>query len=272
MAEALAGLGVAGKSPVQVIFLLLPYSSTHSASVIAVVQITEDVITKCSAYGVAYRNASKYMSRLSDQVSGLQRVLLDLNELIEAEQAQTSSRLPTLMSALDISHHNQTPGEPLEVTKGVEEAQPGYAFTETMPLSERTGILKRLLKNNKRKGGKNTTDTQREHTEGIHTPTATTGDSLVAESGNAAGNASESKDYHKSLSRVLRDCQDELQRLSKKLETKNMHAARTEALVYAFKQDEVNKTLDNLQKFQHQLVVALTIDQAYVQLPALGCL
>jgi hypothetical protein len=271
MAEALAGLGVAGKSPVQVIFLLRPYSSTHSASVIAVVQITEDVITKCFAYGVAYKNASKDMNRLSDQVSGLRKVLLDLNELIEAEQAQTSSRLPTLMSALDISHHNQTPGESLEMTKSVDEARPGYARTESMP-SERTGLLKRLLKNNKRKGGKSTTDTQREHTEGIHSPTATTGDSLIAESGNAAGNASESKDDHKSLSRVLKDCQDELQRLSIKLETKNMHASRREALVYVFKQDEVNKTLDNLQKFQHQLVLALNIDQAYVQLPALDCL
>jgi hypothetical protein len=211
------------------------------------------------------------MSRLSDQVSGLQRVLLDLNELIEAEQAQTSSRLPTLMTALDISHDNQTPGEPLEVTMSVEEARAEYAFTEAMP-RERTGLLKRLLKNNKRKGGKNTTDTQREHTEGIHSPTATTGDSLIAESRNAAGNASESKDGHKSLSRVLRDCQGELERLSKKLETKNKHASRTEALVYAFKQDEDNKTLDNLQKFEHQLVLALTIDQAYLQLPALGCL
>ncbi|KAF8521550.1 hypothetical protein JB92DRAFT_2891094 [Gautieria morchelliformis] len=50
MAEALAGLGVA-------------------ASVIAVVQLTEDVIGKCSAYGTAYRNASRDMSRLSDQIT-----------------------------------------------------------------------------------------------------------------------------------------------------------------------------------------------------------
>jgi hypothetical protein len=95
MAEALAGLGVAGKSPVQVIFLLLPCSSTHSASVIAVVQITEDVITKCSAYGVAYKNASKDMSRLSDQVSGLQGVLLDLNELIHQERLKTPVARPS---------------------------------------------------------------------------------------------------------------------------------------------------------------------------------
>jgi hypothetical protein len=270
MAEVLAGVATAGKSAV-LIFRLQRCSSSHSASLIAVVQTTEDVIRKCSAYGVAYKNASKDMSRLSDQVSGLRRVLLDLNELIEAEQAQTSSRLPTLMTALDISHDHQTPGESFEMTKRVEEARPGYVCTESMP-SERTGLLKRLLKNNKRKGGKNTIDTQREHTEGIHSPTATTGDSLIAESGNAAGNATESKDDHKSLSRVLRDCQDELQRLSEKLKTKNMHASRTEALVYAFNQDEVNKTLDNLQKFRHQLVEALSIDQAYVQLPALDCL
>ncbi|KAF8512682.1 hypothetical protein JB92DRAFT_3116890 [Gautieria morchelliformis] len=72
MVEALAGLAVA-------------------ASVIAVVRTTEDVITKCSAYRVAYKNASKDMLRLSDQVSGLRGVLLDLNDLIVAEEAQTFS-------------------------------------------------------------------------------------------------------------------------------------------------------------------------------------
>jgi hypothetical protein len=131
-------------------------------------------------------------------------------------------------------------------------------------------FLKRLLRNYKCKGGKNTADTQREHTEGIHSPTATTGDSLITESGNAAGNASGSKDDHKSLSRVLRDCQDELQRLSEKIETKNMHTSRTGALVCAFKQGEVNKTLDNLQKFQHQLVVALFGERVLTVPPPYG--
>ncbi|KAF8529369.1 hypothetical protein JB92DRAFT_3106851 [Gautieria morchelliformis] len=237
-----------------------------AASIIAVVRTTEDVITKCSAYRVAYKNASKDMSRLSDQVSGLRGVLLDLNDLIVAEQAQTFSRLPTLMTALDISHDDQTLGGrgPPEVTKSEDEARPGYGLTESMP-SERTGLLKHLLKNVKRKGGNNT---QCEHTDGILSPTATTGDSLTAEGGNTPGEASEIKNDHMTLPRVLRDCHTELQSLSKKLETKNVRASRTEALVYAFKQGEVNKTLDNLQKFQQQLVVALSIDQARLVLEA----
>jgi hypothetical protein len=116
MAEVLAGVAAA-------------------ASVIAIVRTTEDVIRKCSAYGVAYKNVSKDMSRLSDQVSGLRRVLLDLNKLIVAEEAQTFSRLPTFRAALDVSHDDQTPGEPLEVTKSVGEGRPGYGLTEHM-LSE----------------------------------------------------------------------------------------------------------------------------------------
>ncbi|KAF8517227.1 hypothetical protein JB92DRAFT_2829080 [Gautieria morchelliformis] len=48
MAEALAGLAVA-------------------ASVVAIVQTTEDVTTKCSAYRIAYKDTSKDMNRLSRQ-------------------------------------------------------------------------------------------------------------------------------------------------------------------------------------------------------------
>ncbi|KAF8512683.1 hypothetical protein JB92DRAFT_264456 [Gautieria morchelliformis] len=94
------------------------------------------------------------------------------------------------------------------------------------------------------------------------------GDSLTAVGGSTTSNASESKSDHKSLPRVLRDCHAELQSLSKKLETKNMRASRKEALVYALKQGEVNQTLDNLQMFQQQLVVALSIDQARLALEA----
>ncbi|KAF8510451.1 hypothetical protein JB92DRAFT_3118991 [Gautieria morchelliformis] len=174
-----------------------------------------------------------------------------------AEEAQTFSRLPTLMTALDISHGGPTLGGPPEMTKSEDEARPGYGLTESM-LSQRTGLLKRLLKNFKRKGGKNT---QCEHTDGIPSLTLTTGDSLRAEGGNTAGNASESKNDRKSLPRVLRDCHNELHSLSKKLETKNVKTSRKEALAYAFKQSKVNMTVKRLQRFQQQIVVALSIDQ-----------
>ncbi|KAF8503168.1 hypothetical protein JB92DRAFT_810790 [Gautieria morchelliformis] len=251
MAEALAGLAVA-------------------ASVIAVVQITEDVINKCTAYGAAYKDASKDMQRLSDQVSGLHGVLLDLHKLVVAEQAQVFSRLPTLMKALNMSndgHDGQIPGGSPEVTESVDEARPAQRLTESVP-TEHTSLLKHLLKNLKRKGPKNTADPYSERTDGMPIPTATTRDSLPAEAGNTTGNASESKNDHKRLPRVLRDCHDELQSLSKKLETKNGRASRKEALVYAFKQGEVNKTLENLQKFEHQLVKALSIDQIRLALEA----
>jgi hypothetical protein len=265
MAEALASLGVAGK-PAVVIFLLLRCSSTHSASVIAVGQIAQDIVSKCSAYRVAYKDASKDMSRLSDQVSGLRGALLDLNKLIVAEEAQTFARLPTLMTALDISQDDQTPGESPAVTKTEDEARSGYGLTETMP-TEHARLLKRLLNKLKRNERKHKTD-PRQRAEGIPFPTATTSGSLPAGAGNTAGNAPESKNDHMNLPRVLRDCHAELQSLLGKLETKNVRASPKEALIYAFKQGEVNKTLDNLQRFQQQLVVALSIDQAYVQLPS----
>ncbi|KAF8521543.1 hypothetical protein JB92DRAFT_1809453 [Gautieria morchelliformis] len=266
MAEALAGLGVA-------------------ASVIAVVQLTEDVIGRCSAYGTAYKNASRDMSRLSDQISGLRQVLLDLNGLIVAEDVQRTSRLPTLMAALSISNEPQTSGRPPKLTNSEDGSRPGNRPTESMPIGH-ASHLKSLLKKFKRKGRGNAIETRYERTDGIgyppartsnsgnmsethgertdgiaHAP-AITGDALATEGGNTAGNASDSNNDRISLPRVLRDCHDELQSLAKKLETKDVRASRMEALFYAFKQGEVNKTLDNLQRFQQQLVAALAIDQA----------
>ncbi|KAF8476262.1 hypothetical protein JB92DRAFT_3134506 [Gautieria morchelliformis] len=175
--------------------------------------------------------------------------------------SRTFSRLPTLMATLDMSHDDQTLGEPSEVTQSEDDARPGYGLTGSTP-SERTGLLTCLLKKFKRKRGKNMIDTQCEHTDGIPSPTATTGDSLTAEGASTAGNASKITNDRMNLPRILMDCHAELQSLSKKLETKNVHASRKEALGYAFKQGEVNRTLDNLQMFQQQLVVALSIDQA----------
>ncbi|KAF8486650.1 hypothetical protein JB92DRAFT_3130815 [Gautieria morchelliformis] len=284
MAEALAGLGVAGKSAI-LIFLLLRCSSIHSASVIAVVQLTEDVIGRCSAYGTAYRNASKDMSRLSDQISGLHQVLLNLNGLIVAEDVQRSSRLPTLTAALSIPNEPQTSGKPPLLTNSEDGSRPGNRRTESMPIGH-ASLLKSLLKKFKRKGRGNTIEARYEGTDGIGYPPGTTshsgnasethvertdgtahapaitGDVLATEGGNTAGNASDSNNDRMSLPRVLRDCHDELQSLAKKLETKDVRASRMEALFYAFKQGEVNKTLDNLQRFQQQLVAALAIDQA----------
>ncbi|KAF8521534.1 hypothetical protein JB92DRAFT_2785751, partial [Gautieria morchelliformis] len=249
MAEALAGLGVA-------------------ASVIAVVQLTEDVIGKCSAYGTAYRNASRDMSRLSDQISGLRQVLIDLNGLIVAEDVQRTSRLPTLMAALSISNEPQTSGRPPELTNGGDGSRPGNGPTESMPIGH-ASLLKSLLKKLKRKGRGNTIEGRSECTDSIGYPPgttsiapATTGDGLTTEGGNTGGTASDSNNDRMSLPRVLRDCHDELQSLAKKLETKDVRASRMEALFYTFKQGEVNKTLENLQRFQQQLVAALAIDQA----------
>ncbi|KAF8513463.1 hypothetical protein JB92DRAFT_217288 [Gautieria morchelliformis] len=210
------------------------------------------------------------MRRLSDQVSGLHFVLVDLHELVVAEQAQVFTRLPTLMKALNMSNDGddgQTPGGPPEVTKSVDEARPAQRLAESVPTEHRI-LLKDLFKKLKRKGPKNTADPHSERRDGIPIPTATTRDSLPAEAGNTTGNASETKNDHKRFPRVLRDCHEELQNLSKKLETKHGRASRKEALVYAFKQGEINKTLDNLQKFRQELGEALSIDRTRLALEA----
>ncbi|KAF8528253.1 hypothetical protein JB92DRAFT_3093085, partial [Gautieria morchelliformis] len=260
----------AGLSSFHLNHRLDPMAEALAASVIAVVQITEDVINKCTAYGAAYKNASKDMRRVSDQVSGLHVVLVELHKLVVAEQAQVFSRLPTLMKALNMSndgHDGQTPGGPSEVTKSVDEARPAQRLAESVPTEHRI-LLKGLFKKLKRKGPKNTADPHSERTDGIPIPTATIGDSLPAEAGNTTGNASESKNDDKRLPPLLRDCYDELQNLWKKLETKHGRASRKEALVYAFKQGEIHKTLDNLQRFEHQLDKALSVDRTRLALEA----
>ncbi|KAF8485543.1 hypothetical protein JB92DRAFT_2836843 [Gautieria morchelliformis] len=112
----------------------------------------------------------------------------------------------------------------------------------------------------------NTSETHVERADGIARASATNGDALATEGGNTAGNAWDSNNDRMSLPRVLKDCHDELQSLAKKLETKDVRASRVEALFYTFNQAEVNKTLDNLQRFQQQLNTALNIDQTRLML------
>jgi hypothetical protein len=108
------------------------------------------------------------MSRLSDQISGLRRVLLDLNKLIVAEEAQMFLRLP-LMTALDISRDDQTPGEPPKATKSENEARLGYG-------PKHRSLLTRLSNKFKHNRRKNTIDTHSDGTNGIPSLTATTDD------------------------------------------------------------------------------------------------
>ncbi|KAF8493572.1 hypothetical protein JB92DRAFT_1172673 [Gautieria morchelliformis] len=105
MAEALAGLGV-------------------GASVIAVVQLGKAVISTCSAYGTTYKNASKNMNQLSDEVARLVPVLGAIHELITDEETKKTVRLPTLIAAfIGNTPHDQTSDTSLENELGLEDGR-----------------------------------------------------------------------------------------------------------------------------------------------------
>ncbi|KAF8521553.1 hypothetical protein JB92DRAFT_3111166 [Gautieria morchelliformis] len=187
------------------------------------------------------------------------------------------------MAALSISNEPHTSGRPPKPTNNEDSSRAGNRPTESMQIGH-ASLLQSLLKKFKRKGRGSSIEAQYEHTDGIGYPLGTTSnsrntseshvertdgiahapaitsDALATEGSNTAGNVSDSNNDRMSLPRVLRDCHDELQSLAKKLETKDIRASHMEALFYTFKQAEVNKTLDNLQRFQQQLNTALTID------------
>jgi hypothetical protein len=144
------------------VFFLLPCSSTHLASVIAVVQLGETVISTCSAYGNAYKNASKDMDQLSEEVWRLLLVLKAIHKLIKDEETKTSTRLPTLTAAFNASYHHKThdshsDNQGLENESGLE-----YNTTNSAPSihSGRRGLVTRFWKKLKSKDAATTVETQ----------------------------------------------------------------------------------------------------------------
>ncbi|KAF8479930.1 hypothetical protein JB92DRAFT_2800635, partial [Gautieria morchelliformis] len=157
MAEALAGLGVA-------------------ASIIAVVQLGQTVISTCAAYGTTYKNASKDMKQLSDEVARLVPVLSAIHELIKDEETKTTARLPTLIAAFNTPYDHQTSDTTLENELGLEDGR-----TESTP-SSRTGrhaIANSLWKKLKTKGRSYRAETKSGHTDGMPISPAVAGNNLA---------------------------------------------------------------------------------------------
>ena len=59
-------------------------------------------------------------------------------------------------------------------------------------------------------------------------------------------------------------CRGELESLKGILEENLRRKGRMQALIWPLKEADVNKTVDNLGKFQHLLMSALSVDQTYV--------
>ena len=98
------------------------------ASIIAVIQLSQAVVTLCYAYQAGVKNAPKDMVRIIDEVKSLQSVLEQLVELIEnADDATRSSILNLLctpdgpinkcMSELEGLREIVAPGSGLKETK-----------------------------------------------------------------------------------------------------------------------------------------------------------
>lgn len=70
-------------------------------NVIAVLQLTTTTISVCYHYGNGVKNASKDKKMITEELRRLQKVLEDVCELVQDEEAKAASRLPTLFSLLE---------------------------------------------------------------------------------------------------------------------------------------------------------------------------
>ena len=93
------------------------------ASIIAVIQISQDVITRAYKYGKAVKNAKEDMERAADNIKDLQNTLTKLKDL--AERAETSSRPLTLWPTLESLRKKDSPLPKCQ--SDLESLQPGLA-------------------------------------------------------------------------------------------------------------------------------------------------
>lgn len=95
----------------------------------------------CYNYGNGVKNASRDKKSIIDQLRGLQKVLEDVGELLEDEEAKPNSRLPALIQLLSNSEGLDHCREELESLKAKLETNGGRRSHVTQaliwPLKER---------------------------------------------------------------------------------------------------------------------------------------
>jgi hypothetical protein len=69
------------------------------------------------------------------------------------------------------------------------------------------------------------------------------------------------------LNELIPRCRAELELLKVTLENNLARKGRVQALIWPLKEAEVNKTVENLGRFQHLLTSALSVDHMYVTSP-----
>ena len=92
----MAEVGLAGKSFIPII-ARLGFSPNEPASIVALIQLTRTTITTLIQYGIGVKNMTKDKNKTIDQLWSLQKVLEDVQELVEDEQSKGTSRLPGLI-------------------------------------------------------------------------------------------------------------------------------------------------------------------------------
>ena len=92
----MAEVGLAGKSFIPITFRLA-CSPNDPASIVALIELTGTTITTLIQYGIGVKNMTKDKNKIIDRLWSLQKVLEDVQELVEDEQSKGTGRLPGLI-------------------------------------------------------------------------------------------------------------------------------------------------------------------------------
>jgi hypothetical protein len=201
------------------------------------------------------------MKQLSDEVARLVPVLSAIHELIKDEETKTTARLPTLIAAFNTPYDRPASDGPAEL--GLEDGR-----RDTCPNSHtgRPTMVKSLWKKLKAKDRPSTLENTSGSTDIMPICPAIGRDNLSPEDGLTVGDVMQNK-VEGGTERVpcaLAGCHAELDSLLNRIKNKDGGTSRKKALAWTFRQGEVRKTLENLQRFHQLLTSALLVDQTYV--------
>jgi hypothetical protein len=201
------------------------------------------------------------MKQLSDEVARLVPVLSAIHKLIKDEETKTTARLPTLIAAFNTPYDRPASDSPAEI--GLEDRR-----RDPSPNSHtgRPSMVKSLWKKLIAKDRAYSLENQSGSTDIMPISPAIGGDNLSPENGLTVGDVMQNKveGGTEGMPCALAGCHAELDSLLDRIKSKDGGTSRKKALAWTFRQGEVRKTLDNLQRFHQLLTSALLVDQTYV--------
>jgi hypothetical protein len=200
------------------------------------------------------------MKQLSDEVARLVPVLSTIHELIKDEETKTTARLPTLLAAFNTAYDH--PASDIPADLGLDGRRDPSSNSRTGPPT----MVKNLWMKLKAKDRPSTLENTSGSTDIILICPAIGGDNLSIEGGLTVGDVMRNKveGGTEGMPCTLAGCHAELNRLLNRINSKDGGTSRKKALAWMFRQVEVRKTLENLQRFHQLLTSALLLDNTYV--------